>query len=296
METLNSSSIAAKASETKSSVSMCFSYDLYRPLLFEAILPVIDAIEICPDTISYSKGGQVFLDERIIEQLQSVNAEKKIFIHGVGLSIGSYDTMNEQYLTLLDQLFQKLNITWHSEHLAYCRVNGENLNTMLSVPRTDEMLELLTKRVEFLKQRYAVPFLLENIANILPTQPYDYSLAEFLNKLQELSGCGFILDIYNLECDEHNYNFSLQDYLDALNLEAVKEIHIAGGTMEKGAKLDIHSRKVEDRTLQLTSDVLKKKTGVQVLTFELLPEAYMLYEPSELEFHLRHIKRTLEIA
>lgn len=296
METLNSLSKAGKACEKKSPVSMCFSYDLYRPLLFEAILPAIDAIEICPDTISYSKGGNIFLDERIIEQLQSVNHQKKIFVHGVGLSIGSYDTMNEKYLKLLDQLFDKLSITWHSEHLAYCQVDGENLNTMLSVPRTDEMLDVLSKRVDTLKKRYQVPFLLENIANILPSQRYDYSLSEFLNKLHAFSGCGFILDIYNLECDEHNYNFSLVDYINTLNLEAVKEIHIAGGTMDQGTKLDIHSRKVEDRTLQLTSDVLKRATGVEVLTFELLPEAYMLYEPSELSDHLRFIKKTLEIV
>ena len=36
-------------------------------------------------------------------------------------------------------------------------------------------------------------------------------------------------------------------------------------------KLDIHSRKVSDRTLQLTSQVLTKNSGVEVLTFELFP-------------------------
>lgn len=296
MEMLSSLSKVDQAKRNKPSVSMCFSYDLYRPVLFETLLPVIDAIEICPDTISFSKGGKVFLDERIIGQLQEVNSEKKIFVHGVGLSIGSYDTMNHNYIDLLDQLFDKLNITWHSEHLAYSRVDGENLNTMLSVPRTKEMLDLLTQRVEWLRKRYQVPFLLENIANILPVQPYDYSLPDFLNRLHSSSGCDFILDIYNLECDEHNYKFLLHDYIDELNLSAVKEIHIAGGTMEQDTKLDIHSRKVQDRTLQLTADVLQKKTGVEVLTFELLPEAYTLYEPKDLATHISDIKRTLEIV
>ena len=63
---------------SNTSVSMCFSYDLYRPDLWQAILPVIDAIEICPDTISYAKGGKIFLDERIIDQLRSVNHNKKV--------------------------------------------------------------------------------------------------------------------------------------------------------------------------------------------------------------------------
>ena len=96
---------------SNTSVSMCFSYDLYRPDLWQAILPVIDAIEICPDTISYAKGGKIFLDERIIDQLRSVNHNKKILIHGVGLSLGSYDQMNRTYLDLLDELFEKLNVS-----------------------------------------------------------------------------------------------------------------------------------------------------------------------------------------
>ena len=287
METVDPLAQAFTESVAKTPVSMCFSYDLYRPQLFEEILPVVDAIEICPDTISYSKGGKIFLEERILEQLQSVNKDKKIFIHGVGLSIGSYDKMSSNYLYLLDELFEKLNITWQSEHLAYCQVDGQNLNTMLAVPRTEEMLDLLTTRVLDLKKRYGVPFLLENIANILPAQRYEYSLPVFLNKLHQTSGCGFILDIYNLECDEHNYDISLEDHIATLDLQAVKEIHIAGGTTEQNMKLDIHSRKVSDRTLQLTEQVLTKNSGVEVLTFELLPEAYSLYEPGEISEHIR---------
>ena len=280
----------------KAPVSMCFSYDLYRPQLFKALLPVIDAIEICPDTISYSKGGKIFFDERILEQLASVNKEKKIFIHGVGLSIGSYDAMNSNYLFLLDELFKRLAITWHSEHLAYAQVDGQNLNTMLAVPRTKEMLDLLTSRVLDLKSRYGVPFLLENIANLLPSHRYEYTPAEFLNELHQTSGCGFILDIYNLECDEHNYNFSLEEYIKFLNLQAVREIHIAGGTTEENMKLDIHSRKVSDRTLQLTRQVLGQNSAVEVVTYELLPEAYSLYEPQEIADHISEIKSNLGMS
>lgn len=295
METVDSLEHALPAATPQAPVSMCFSYDLYRPQLLETILPVVDAIEVCPDTISYSKGGEILLDERILEQLKSVNHTKKILIHGVGLSIGSYDTMNPTYLSLLDKLFDTLTITWHSEHLAYCQVDGENLNTMLAVPRTDEMLEILTARVLWLKARYGTPFLLENIANILPTQRYDYQIPEFLNKLHQFSDCGFILDIYNLECDEHNYDISIADYMDSLNLKAVREIHIAGGTMEQNMKLDIHTRKVGNRTLQLTEQVLRRNTGVEVLTFELLPEAYSLYEPQEISDHILDIKNKLHL-
>ena len=118
----------------------------------------------------------------------------------------------------------------------------------------------------------------------------------FLNKLHQASGCGFILDIYNLECDEHNYDISLEDHIATLDLQAVKEIHIAGGTTEQNMKLDIHSRKVSDGTLQLTEQVLTRNSGVEVLTFELLPEAYSLYEPCEISEHIDEIKRRLRLV
>ncbi len=70
-----------------------------------------------------------------------------ILLHGVGLSIGSYDRWNDDYIRLLDQLFDSIpSIKWHSEHLAYTQVNGENLGTMLTLPRTNEAIELISRR------------------------------------------------------------------------------------------------------------------------------------------------------
>jgi uncharacterized protein (UPF0276 family) len=165
----------------------------------------------------------------------------------------------------------------------------------LTVPRTDEALALISARVQWLANRYKVPFLLENIANLLPTREYDYSLPQFLNNLQRSSGCGLILDIYNLECDEYNYHTSAQNHIDEINLQAVKEIHIAGGPIESEMKLDVHSRRVAENTLDLTGQVLQQDSGIEVVTFELLPEAYELYTPEELAQHIHYIRERIDI-
>ena len=60
-------------------------------------------------------------------------------------------------------------------------------------------------------------------------------------------------------------------------------------------KLDVHSRMVAESTLQKTERVLQKSTGVEFITFELLPEAYTLYEPQQIRDHIIDIKNKLNL-
>jgi len=178
---------------------------------------------------------------------------------------------------LLDQIIAAIPLKWHSEHLGYTMVDGEQLNTMLAVPRTRAMLNILIPRIKALQERYPYPFLLENIVHLLPDYPAEFSDAEFLNILHEETGCGLILDLYNLECDAVNYGFDIQKFLKQLNLQAVKEIHLAGGTTHKGFQLDIHSGTVAQSTLELTQQVLAREHQIEVITYEILPQAVQTY-------------------
>src|SRR5690348_9510461 len=117
----------------------------------QAVMPYVNHIEVSPDSIAYKRNGSVDIHPEALQQLKWIVNETNIniLIHGVGLSIGSYDGCSREYLKLLDQLFNNLkNICWHSEHLAYTMVNGENLGTMLSLPKTDEVIDMICKRVD----------------------------------------------------------------------------------------------------------------------------------------------------
>jgi uncharacterized protein (UPF0276 family) len=206
-------------------------------------------------------------------ELKDIRSDAQLIAHGVGLSIGSHDGYSETYLRLLDQLFSQFDIAWHSEHLAYTTVDGESLGTMLALPRTNEMLDLLSERVRRVQERYGVPFLLENVVHILPDCDGEYSDAAFLNQLAANTGCGLILDAYNLECDAFNYGFDIQGFLHELNFENVREIHIAGGVRHRGYQLDVHSRATADSTLQLANMVLAHASNVRAVTYEFLREA-----------------------
>jgi len=263
--------------QTSRCISLCTTYDAHDPVLLEGVMPFVDTLEVTPDSISIHKNGQAKLHPEVIRSLQSVSGSIDIIAHGVGLSIGSFEGYSEDYLQLLEKLIDAVPVRWHSEHLGYTTVDGTALNTMLAVARTDEMLELLIPRIKNIMQRIELPFLLENIVHLLPDHEPKYTDAQFLNLLVEETGCGLILDLYNIECDAANYGFDIEGFLSELNLPAVKEIHLAGGTQHKGFQLDIHSGTIADSTMELAQRSIEQCTNLEVVTYEILPQAVANY-------------------
>jgi uncharacterized protein len=250
------------------------TYEGYNPALTERVLPFVDYIEVTPDALVQASSDTFTLDDRAMSELKEIGKDVTIIVHGVGLSIGSHDGWSERYIRILDSFMEQIDVAWHSEHLGYTTVDGENLGTMLAMPKTDEALDLVCDRVRALQERYGLPFLIENIVHILPDYPGDYSEAGFLNALATRTGCGLILDVYNLECDAHNHGFDIPAFLDELDLRNVHELHVACGIEHKGLLLDVHSRLTSQSTIELAQQVIARAGGtVDVVTYEVLREA-----------------------
>ena len=253
--------------------ALATTYEGVSAALLEQIVPYVDYLEIPPDSIARTDAGGASLRPEILNQLDAVSHDVSLIVHGIGLSIGSADRWNEPYLHLLDEFFTRFTPRWHSEHLGFTTVNGQNLGTMLALPRTDEMLDLVCERIRRIQERYPAPFLIEHIIHLLPDAPAEYSPAAFLNRITHRTGCGLILDAYNLECDQHNFGLDLDQFLDELDLAPVKEIHLAGGFNYEGFQLDIHSQPTADSTLALGLDIIARCPNLEVVTYELLKEA-----------------------
>lgn len=249
------------------------TYEGGDPALLERLVEVADYLEVAPDAIATGTGGDLRIRREILDEWRAAAEKVEIVAHGVGLSIGSASGWNEAYLRLVDELADAVPLRWHSEHLGYTTVDGEPLGTMLSLPRTEEALDLVCERVIRLQGRYPAPFLLENIARMLPDPDGDYDEAGFLNELCKRTGCGLVLDVYNLEYDAHNHGLDIDRFLDALELGAVHELHVAGGTEAGGMKLDVHSRQAQPSTVALAARAAAAAPAVWGATYEVLPEA-----------------------
>ncbi len=262
--------------------------------LLERIVPLVDYLEIPPDSIARTSGGRTTLRADLLDQIASTVPDVNLIVHGIGLSIGSYDRWNEPYLHLLDEFFSRFVPRWHSEHLGFTTVGGENIGTMLALPRTEEMLDLVCERILRIQDRYRVPFLVEHIIHLLPDAPAAYSPAGFLNAVTARTGCGLILDVYNLECDHQNYGLDIPAFLDELDLTRVKEIHVAGGAEHDGFRLDIHSQPTAGSTLDLALDIIPRSPSVEVVTYELLKEAIPNLGHDAICAELRRVRQAVQ--
>jgi uncharacterized protein (UPF0276 family) len=202
-----------------------------------------------------------------------------VVVHGLGLSIGSAHGWNAAYLELLDAVHAARPFDWHSEHLGFLTVEtprGElNVGTPLPMPLTEESLELLAPRGAALARRYGVPFLLENLTWYLPGLPSEGGRDEvaFLNDFVERSGCGLLLDLYNLHCNAVNQGFDALEALGRLRLDRVVQVHVAGGETHDGFLMDVHSQVVPEPVWELLEWLVPRAPHLAGISYELLEEA-----------------------
>ncbi|MCY7361795.1 MAG: DUF692 domain-containing protein, partial [Ignavibacteria bacterium] len=91
-------------------------------------------------------------------------------------------------------------------------------------------------------------------------------------------------DAYNLECDQHNHGFDIDNYLNELDISRVKEIHIANGIIEDGFMMDAHCGTVMDSTIELTKKILNlKNSNISMVNYELLDEAIPIIGEDEIK-------------
>ena len=250
------------------------TYEGRDPELLQRMLPLVDYIEVTLETIAEVHGQTISLSGEIMRELRNVGKAVQIIVHGVGLSIGSHEGWSPTYLRLLDEFLEQIEVAWHSEHLAYTKVDGEHLGIMLAMPKTDEALDLVCERVQAIQERYRLPFLLENVVHVIPDSPAEYTDAAFLNALVDRTGCGLILDAYNLECDAHNHGFDIPSFLNELDATHVRELHVARGVEHNGFLLDVHSQLTRRSTVELAQQVVRQSAGsARVVVYEFMPEA-----------------------
>src|ERR1700733_1025456 len=79
------------------------------------IAPFVRHIEVSPDSIATYNEGRTMINPSSMDHLKWLcqNTDIDILVHGVGLSIGSFDGCSKAYFGLLDELFLHLPIKWH---------------------------------------------------------------------------------------------------------------------------------------------------------------------------------------
>ncbi len=204
---------------------------------------------------------------RPIAQLRHLAERFPISVHGVGLSIGGADPLDNDHLKRLKHLCDWLNPASFSEHLAWSTHEGAYLNDLIALPYTKETVTRVADHVAQVQDVLGRKMLLENPSSYLAFAESTYSETDFLAEVVARTGCGLLLDINNVFISATNQKTGAIDYIDAFPLEHVGEFHLGGhdqDTDDTGAPLliDSHGREVADPVWALF-DYTLGKTGAR---------------------------------
>ncbi len=194
--------------------------------------------------------------------LERLRPDYPVSLHGVGLSLGSADGIDDAHLARLKLLADCLDPFLISEHLSWSDIAGVYLNDLMPLPYTEETLDLMVEHVDFVQTRLGRPILIENPSAYLRFRHSPIPEAEFLAALVGRTGCGLLCDINNIYVSGRNLGFEPVDYLAALPAAAIGEFHLAGhqaNPVRDGVILiDDHGSAVCDAVWALHGEALRR--------------------------------------
>lgn len=202
--------------------------------------------------------------------LSRLREDYALSIHGVGLSIGSMQALDQDHLQRLKVLCGRYQPAGFSEHLAWSSHDGIFLNDLLPLPYTELTLRRVVEHIDQVQSVLGRQMLLENPATYLRFEQSTIPETAFLAEIVRRTGCGLLLDINNIVVACLNQSLDPRNYLDSLPLKAVGEIHLGGHSEtldDAGAPLliDSHDAPVSDRVWQLYADVISKAGRIATL-------------------------------
>ncbi len=161
---------------------------------------------------------------RYLHYLDRVREHYPIVMHGVSLSIGSADPLNQDYLRRLKALMERVEAPWVSDHFCWTGVAGFNTHDLLPLPFTEEAIAHIVARVQHVQDFLGRPLLLENVSSYVHYQHSTIPEWEFNREVAERSGCRLLLDVNNVYVNAQNHGFDPKTFILETELRHVTTV------------------------------------------------------------------------
>src|SRR5688572_23949409 len=182
--------------------------------------------------------------------LESLRDRYAISLHGVGLSLGSADGLDEEHLARIAALVRRIDPAAVSDHVSWSVTGGVYFNDLLPVPYDEEALAIIARNVMRFQEAIGRPVMVENPSTYLRHAQSDKAEPQFLAELCERSGCGLLLDVNNVFVSAENHGDDAQAYLAAIAHLPIGEVHLSGHHLRqignRSIRIDDHGSPVSD--------------------------------------------------
>ncbi|MBT3812649.1 MAG: DUF692 domain-containing protein [Gammaproteobacteria bacterium] len=219
---------------------------LRRSFIEQALATPLDNVsfyEIAPE-------NWMTLGGKLGRQFNAMTERYSFVCHGLSLSIGSTDPLDEEFVRNLKDFMRAHKIKFYSEHLSYCSHAG-HLYDLMPIPFTEEAVHHVAKRIQRVQDILEQKIAIENVSYYAaPGQ--EMSEIEFFNAVVAEADCDVLLDLNNIYVNSVNHGYNAEEFLQAIPAERISYAHIAGHYVEADDFLvDTHGAEVIDPVWKL---------------------------------------------
>jgi uncharacterized protein len=203
----------------------------------------VDFYEIAPE-------NWITIGGKFAKQFRSMTERFDFVCHGLSLSIGSTDPLDEKLVLDVKHFMSEHQIKFYSEHLSYCSNDG-HLYDLMPIPFTSDAVSHVADRIrrvqDILEQKIAI----ENVSYYAaPGQEMDE--IDFFNAVVEEADCDVLIDINNIYVNSINHNYDAEAFLKAMPAHRIAYAHIAGHFKEaEDFLVDTHGANIIDPVWKL---------------------------------------------
>jgi hypothetical protein len=220
------------------------------PQLQAGVPASIDFFEIAPE-------NWIGVGGRSAKQLDWFAERYPLAAHGLSLSLGGPDPLNELFLQRVKSFLDRHAIHLYTEHLSYCSADGY-LYDLLPIPFTEEAVKHVAARIrrtqDILERRIAV----ENASYYVHAPITEMDELTFIRAVLSEADCDLHLDVNNIYVNSVNFGFDAMDMLRGLPGERIAYIHTAGHYREADDLLiDTHGAPVIDPVWDLLEETYR---------------------------------------
>jgi uncharacterized protein (UPF0276 family) len=243
----------------------------YRRPLHDALLAapegLVDFVELAPENyLVEHDGALVPMGGERRRRLHAIQARYPILTHGLALSLGGEDALDEALLAGIAGLQPTLGSPHHSDHLCWSSAHGAHLHELLPLPFTPASARHVAARVAQARAALAQPFAVENVSAYLRHADDVWREAEWVTEVVDRADAYLLLDVNNVLVNALNFGTDPVDELLRFPLERVLQIHVAGYRRDApDLVVDTHGAAMDPRVLDLLAIALPRTGPVPIL-------------------------------
>lgn len=203
----------------------------------------VDFYEVAPE-------NWMTIGGKLGKQFRAMTERCQFVCHGLSLSIGSSDALDEQFVFDLKKFMAEHGIEFYSEHLSYCSHDG-HLYDLMPMPFTAEAVKHVAARIRRVQDILEHKIAMENIS-YYATPCREMSEIDFFNAVVEEADCNVLIDINNIYVNSVNHGYDAEDFLRQMPGQRIAYAHIAGHYVEaEDFLVDTHGAEIIDPVWRL---------------------------------------------